>query len=552
MTSTFFGINTAMRALDAQRKAMDTTAHNVANANTDGFTRQTAEMRASTPFPVPSMSREVSAGQMGTGVDVAAILRVRDSFIDTQVREQTSSLGTADTTKTYLEQIESLVNEPSTSGINSLLNKMYAAWYDLSNSADSYVAKAAVVQTSSVLADAVRRVANQLSAMNTSAGGEVSADLADVNSSLKEIADLNGQIVMVKAAGDQPNDLMDRRDLLLDKISEYAKISYQETENGAVTVSMAGTTVVQGKTYEKLAYGDEVNGYLDTLRSLNTAVAGGGPPDVAQRTSILNSISSRVDAHSRIEADGRATVWFGSDPADPAAPGSTILADGLGTLGAETDLGSIVTASSGADATAAEGDLRALLDLRAGDLNSQDGVGKGIAWRLEQMAISLRDQVNVAANGQPVFVSSVTAGTVAQTLVVNNTPPNDYVSDPAKLLAGAAGVPGDGSYALAVSHLQDTGGAPIDGEDISVNAWYQKMIAQLGIDSKQAQAEASNQKLLVDHVKTNREAQSGVSLDEEAANLIRFERAYQAAARVMTVMDDMLDKIINSMGRVGL
>lgn len=480
MSSTFFGLNIAVSALMAQRKAIEVTAHNVANANTEGYTRQEAVMKASVPFPVPTMTGDMVAGQLGTGVAIESIRRIRDGLLDYQIREQLWALGSWDTKSSYLEEIESIVNEPSEAGVDALLNKMWASWYDLSNDPGSYVAKASVVQTSSVLADALRRVALQLKAMREGADQEITSKLSDVNSALTSIDALNQQIATVKAMGDDANDLKDQRDLLLDQLSRMLQVGYQEEAEGSVTV------------------------WLGTPRS---GSAGSAP--------IL--------------------VQLGGSPA-------TL------TWDTSTAAGQVMIGASDVTVNVQNGEIRALIDLRNGDLDPANAAG--FAGRLEALATSLTAAVNNVVNpagaaGQDFFVNGGT-GTLAQGIAVNST----LVGDPGQLPAGDPLLPGDGSIALAVARLQNTA-VSVGGKTITLGAWYQEVISRLGIDGKQAVTMAANQLLLVDHLKVNREAQSGVSLDEEAANMIRFERAYQAAARVMTAMDEMLETLVSGVGIVG-
>ena len=466
----------------AQRRALDVVAHNVANANTDGYARQEAVLQASPPYPFPTADRYVGAGQLGTGVDVLAIRRIRDQLLDYQVREQYWALGNSETTRSYLEQIELIVNEPSDSGINTLLNKMWASWYDLSNNPDSYIAKAAVVQTSTVLADAIKRLAGQVEGMRLGTDQEIGLKLSDVTSALAEIDELNRKIATVTAIGDDANDLRDQRDLLLDQISRVVQIGYQEEASGAVTVWLG--------TPKSGAPG-----------SAPLLVEMGGTPAVL-----------RWD-----EATGQVLSSFDGAP--------------------EVDV----------TAQVLNGELKALIDLRVGELDPTNA--SGFAGRLELFADALIAEVNQIVNplGTGVDFFTPSAGdNDAQLIRVNPA----VVADPQLVPAGTSGEPGDGSIALAVAQLQNTE-VSIAGTSVTLGGWYHQLVSKLGIDSNQAAALATNQGLLVDHLTNRRESVSGVSLDEEAANMVRFERAYQAASRVMTAMDEMLDKLVNGTGIVG-
>jgi len=462
MTSTFFGLNIALQGLMAQRMALDVSAHNVANANTDGYSRQEALMQATPPFTVPTANRLVEAGQLGTGVQVSQVRRLRDDFLDYQIRGQLSALGGWQTLQDTLSQIEALVNEPSDTGLAVALSNMWAAWQDLSANPDSYAARAVVVQSSSVLADALRTGSAQLSQLRDQVGQAITMKVSDMNTWLQQIASLNDQIVKVQAAGDQPNDLRDQRDLLLDRLAQAARITYQE------------------------------------------------------------------------QADGSVKVWLGSDSGNTDA----LLVEGSRSYPLGDSSGALTSTQ---ESLVEDGELKALLDCRDGALDP--AAAGSLAYRWNALAATLIQEVNSrhTPDGSIPFFT----GSGASDIAVNP----DLVADPSQVQAGTGG-PGDGSTALGIARLATTP-VSIDGQMTTLGEWYNALVTRLGTDIEQAKAMTANQQSLVNHLKTNREALSGVSLDEEAANMVRYERAYQASARVMTAMDEMLDRIINGMGVVG-
>ncbi|MGE5620302.1 MAG: flagellar hook-associated protein FlgK [Sphingomonadaceae bacterium] len=497
MTSTFFGLNIALSALTAQQRALEITAHNVANANTEGYTRQEADMVAGRPFPTPIAAVAGQAGQLGTGVDVAMIRRLRDTFLDSQVRSQVGSLGYWETRQDYIEQIEVVFNEPSDEGVNNLLTKFWKAWQDLASNPESYAARVSVVESATVLASVIQRDYGLLQGLRSQADEEIEANLRQVNDWLAEIASLNKQIGAVEAqvasdfdpnvkvAKAQANDLRDRRDLLLDKLSRTLKVGYRE------------------------------------------------------------------------ESDGTVTVWLG----DPASPQILVQADTRRyllhqSMGAPVwDLDGDIATMDGADAIVQDGELKGLLELR--DEMLDVGHTGGIANRLNALAEAIIDLVNGlhagghgldGTTGLPFFGDGVNPSTGAADIQVNPT----LLANANKVgAASAAGQPGNGDQAGAIASALQSQMVTIDGRATTIGDWYRAMIAQLGIDGQQAVDMKTNQGLLVDRLTKNRESFSGVSLDEEAANVIRFERAYQAAARVMNAMDELLEQLVTGVGIVG-
>lgn len=531
MTSTFFGLNIAVSALMAQQRALEVTAHNVANANTEGYTRQDAHMVAASPFPVPiASSMAGQAGQLGTGVDVSMIRRLRDTFLDSQVRSQTGALGYWETKQDYIEQIEAVFNEPSDEGINSLLTEFWGAWQDLAANPEGYAARVSVVQSATVLASVIQRDYTQLQDLRAQADYEVESKLSQVNDWLAEIASLNKQIgavevqvasdfdPSVKVAKDQANDLRDRRDLLLDSLSRTLKVGYREESDGTVTL------------------------WLNDPATPPTAAEIADP---ASKQILVQADTRYYLLHQSMDSP----VWD---------------YDGDITTADTTDLTAPLTDDQ-ADAVVLDGELKGLIEMRDNALN--EATADSLAYRLNELG---RNVISIV-NGYHQLGHGLTTDSANSLLFFakpNTTPPPDYVacddasdiqvnpallSDPNLIRAAASGVgnPGDGDQAQLISEQLRSQQVTIGTHTTTVSDWYRALISHLGIDGQQARDMTTNQSLLVDRLAENRESFSGVSLDEEATNVIRYERAYQAAARVLNAMDEMLERLVNGVGIVG-
>src|SRR3954454_10156339 len=186
--STFLGIQTALRGLMAQQRALDTAGHNVANANTEGYSRQEAVMTAAQAQTLPSGSA-VAGGimQLGTGVDVSAYTRVRDGFLDLQYRAQNMSLGGFEAKSRVLEGAELALAEPGDNGLSTMIGKLWSAWSDVANAPESVPAREALVQQAGLLADGFRRLDADFQAVATQASQEYSS-LAGAGGELANIA----------------------------------------------------------------------------------------------------------------------------------------------------------------------------------------------------------------------------------------------------------------------------------------------------------------------------------------------------------------------------
>jgi flagellar hook-associated protein 1 len=436
--SAFFGLETALRGLLAQQRSLDVTGHNIANASTPGYSRQEAVLAAAPALVMPAGAvQDGSGAQIGAGVDVQAYRRVRDAFIDIQYRAQSMRLGDASTTARSLSNVELALAEPGDNGISALLGRFWNAWSDLANAPESPAARQAVVDAGAAIGNAVAELDSRMAGAQADGAGEyasLTSATGDVASAASDLASLNEAIRQATARGEAPNDLLDRRDTLLDKLASLGQVSTQDL------------------------------------------------------------------------GDGQLRVQFG-DAALPLVDGSTV--HWPQTL------------------TAPGGKLGALLALA-----SPSGPIASYRADLSAFAKNLADSVNARHPGTAFF--SYTAGSEASTLAVAVT------AATVRTTSGTAS--GGNDAALAIAALR---GGAADGA-------YSALVARIGEGVRQAQRAESVGQVLVDALADRRESVAGVSLDEEMTNLVRFQRGYQASARALSAMDELLDDLINRTGRVGL
>src|SRR5918998_4922448 len=228
--SSFYGLQTSLRGLLAQQRLLDTAGHNIANASTKGYSRQEAALVASPALQIPAGGIAGGSGaHLGSGVDVQQYRRIRDQFVDLQYRGQSTNLGEWAARAGSLDRAELALAEPGENGINEQLSRFWDAWANLANAnADPTAAKQALIEQASGLADSFKTVRSQIELVQGQAYAEY-ADLAraagpgdpggEVAQIAKDIADLNDTIRRFITSGDLPNDLLDRRDQLLDDLS---------------------------------------------------------------------------------------------------------------------------------------------------------------------------------------------------------------------------------------------------------------------------------------------------------------------------------------------
>src|SRR5690554_6948290 len=203
MRSTFGGLEVGLRALRAQQLALEITGHNIANADTPGYSRQVANLTSTRPYTVPSLQKPATAGQIGTGVVVAEILRMRDEFIDFQIRKESSNQGKWKARQSNLEQLEVILNEPSDEGIAAYLNQFWSALQELgSNRPDDVAIRSVLRETGIVFTDMIRHTYNQLQTLQRDLDQQAQIMGTRINSLALQIAALNDEIGKVTGIGD--------------------------------------------------------------------------------------------------------------------------------------------------------------------------------------------------------------------------------------------------------------------------------------------------------------------------------------------------------------
>lgn len=486
MISTFGTLNTALTTLHTMQRSIQTTSHNVANASTPGYSRQKNILVTGVPYTVPNSNRYSPFGQVGTGVVAEGIQRFRSSFLDSQIRNETTSFKGWETRYDALQQIEVSLTEPSDTGINSMLNDFWASWHNLAATPDSVSARSNVVETAVDLSTTLRDTHRQLRDFQTDLDDKIALQVDEINHIATRIADLNKNVREVIAVGQQPNDLLDERDQLITQLSEMINIDVSETDSGTAMISVGGKLLVMDHMVHEMAVDQDP----------------------------ANNMMNRV-------------VW--ADTGAVVQVQGVQLEGGLSSVAMERLGGTLGGAMLARDIILPE--KMAQLDDIANALVSEVNALHVTAFGLD------------GANGRNFFD---TATTGAHNIDVSTVIKNDHT------LVGTAAATdslGDGSVALEIARLQSA--TVLNGGTTTINDYYRAAITSLGQEAQQADVMMSNQELLVEHLTTRQEEIAGVSLDEETVYLLQYQRAYQAAARVMTTVDEMLEKVINGMGLVG-
>ena len=321
--SSFYGLQTSLRGLLAQQRALDTTGHNIANASTAGYSRQEAVMAAAPALVIPQGAVQGGAGaHIGAGVDVLAYRRVRDTFLDLQYRAQATRLGEEAGRAQGLDRAELSLAEPSDDGINKQLSEFWSAWADLANAADDPAARTSLLEKAGSLANAFGIVDSQLALVGEQAAEEyatLTAAGGEIDQIGQEIAALNDTIKRFVTAGDTPNDLMDQRDQLLDKLAAYGTTSVLRNPDGSVDVTFGGAAapMIDAAGHHAEPLGASPGGRLGALKDLSTVPGGLIDSYRAELGAVAETLASAVNAIH--------PGFFGVSHAPPASYGAATL-----------------------------------------------------------------------------------------------------------------------------------------------------------------------------------------------------------------------------------
>ncbi|HJA91375.1 MAG TPA: flagellar hook-associated protein FlgK, partial [Candidatus Jeotgalibaca merdavium] len=213
MSGLFGTLNIGTRGMAASQTALQTTSHNLANMNTDGYTRQRVNFEAENPYHLGGV------GQIGTGVKLSGVVRVIDDYVTKQIQQESGSYNRYAQKSEILSKLEMIFNEPSETGLSNGLSKFYSAWNYLGSNPELPTAKTMVSQEAQSLADTLTHMSNQIEGVQADTVYAIQKDVMDFNNKIEQLNTLNQQIFNVTVKGDTPNDLLDQRDRLTTELA---------------------------------------------------------------------------------------------------------------------------------------------------------------------------------------------------------------------------------------------------------------------------------------------------------------------------------------------
>lgn len=595
MSGLFSTFNVAKRGMFAQQKAIDVTTHNIANANTAGYSRQRATMETTKPFGMPSINTAMGPGQLGTGVQISSIVRIRDSFLDYQVRTENGTKGLYEGREKFLTEIESIINEPSDTGVSTLLGKVFDSWQELSKHAESSNARTVVAQQSKALTDELNNTYNQLVKLKGNSQDVIKQNVVDINNMLDQINELNQQVISVKVGGNEPNDLMDKRDLLVDELSVKFGITIDKKSLGGENLKPTEEGGLANGYLIKCNPNEEVRrfSYINTIVPKDGQKPGedgtyevsyykNGDMSTEQNKVTINMTLTNEDYTNM---DQCRVLWSDSEGYAIEANGNRI--KGTDSTGADIPaVTGVIGAATGTDIKffkPEKGELSGYMsvqkdiDIYMGQLNR---LAKGIAFSINAIHSG---ETDASADTLKFFVNvndvdkeeEITAGNISINEVI--------LKDVMNIKAGKGDAAGesDGNRALAIAMLRDVrldlqgidsknrdsflnpiagsifNSDPVLGVKViasnaggmTVNSYFKDTVNRLAVQTQEAKRIVKNHESLLASLDESRTSISGVSLDEEMANMIQFQHAYQANAKIISTVDELLDVVINGLKR---
>lgn len=622
MGSTFSGIEMGKRSMMAHTESITTAGHNISMADTEGYSRQRVQLKAMDPLYRPDLERAEVPGQIGQGMVAESVNRIRDELLDQRITSQANQETYWDTRSKYYTMLEQIYNEPDEVSVRSNMDKYWQAWQELSVNPESQAARQAVVTRGESLTDSINQRWTSLMGVGTLLEGDVQATVKQVNDYSKQIAELNGEIVRSRGMGDNPNDLLDRRDNLVDKLSQLANITTDQRDPDEFMVHIDGKVLVQGgiargfdlepvmdnNGYSKLVWNDtkldaDISGgklgalielrdkdVRSEVQSLNTMTMNFSDlvNDVHRNSAGANNVTgldfftqhafventngnydrngdgeldhsyifrftgtTALNAQEQVGLEGvmtlsaaNGTVQVPYHPTDTVETVVNRINDSNGEVKAYLDRNNNLVLKATTSQGMEEPDfvIRHVEDsghFLAGYAGILRGTGAANAYDFAQA-----DAVNALAGAQ-FAVAPVT--NPAGYIEVNKEIRNDVMSVAAARPASDGGAAtGDARAAVEIAAIRNT--PVMVGRKRTLDDYFADSVTNVGLKGEQAENNLNSQKAVMGDLRDLRDSISGVNVDEELADLIKFQHGYNAAAKFITVWDSLVDTVINRLG----
>jgi flagellar hook-associated protein 1 FlgK len=559
-------LNVGQTALAVNSATLQVTGNNIANAGNANYTRETSDVTA-------NADQEMQPGVfVGTGVDLSGVQRQVDESLQARLDSANSDYQAATTSQNWSGQIQSIFNALGTSNLDTAMSSFYGSFSTLASNPQDSAQRQEVIQAGVSLASEFNSVGGQLQDLQQNIGQQLTSLTGSANTLASQIASLNQQISTSNGGGASPggnNALLDQRDALVGQLSQLANVQTVNQGNGTVNVYLGSEPLVMGTSSRGLTVTPvTVNGeptyQLNFASDGATATVTSGQigallTSQTQANSVtgqLNTLAAGViNAVNTIHASGQGTSGFTSVTATNQVLDSTAALNSTGAglafppqngsfvvhvTNAATGLSSstlvqVNLTGSGSDTT---------LNSLATSLNAISGVQASISGGYLTIATTApntqitfsQDTSNTLAG---LGINTFFSGEDASSIAVNS----QLAANPSLLAAAQDGNSDDNSNALAIASADTVNQTLLGGT--TTQSTYTNMINGISSTAAAAQSNSTATQDIVNTLQSQRDATSGVSLDEEAINLIQEQQAYQGAARLISTIDQLFTTLMN-------
>ena len=535
-------------ALNSLQRAISTTGNNIANVNTDGYSRQEVEFASRTP-------NRIGGVELGTGVEISSIRRAYDQFLTQDVQARTSSSGYYSLYSTTAEQIDNLMADPATS-ISSAMDQFFAAMEAVANSPTSQPERQVLLSEAGTLANRFNYVDARLSELAENTNEQMSVFVMDINQHSQDIAQLNQQIARLeRTPGGSPNDLLDQRDRAIESLSKLVRVDTRLQEDGSINVFTAsGHRLVSQSGAETLRMSSAPQ--PDGPVRLYISAPGGADAEMTN-VSLGGELGAAVDVSKNVIDRARRDIGLLAVGLTETFNTQHKAGDTLNQVAGAEFFASIIPVATASPLNSGTTTVSAVID----DATLMTGDSYQIDYTDSVVTITnLSTNVTQEINGTTVSIDGVTftvspfsnltdgdrflvepTGRAASSMAVAITDTSDIAA------ADSGGNVGDNRNMLSLIALREANNLK-DGTK-SVYDIYNNAVSQVAVDTRSARANADTELSLLQSVTDRRDGITGVNLEEEAANLIRYQQAYQAAAQIITTANDVFDTLLRATSR---
>lgn len=493
----FYSLEIAKTGLFVSRKALDVTGHNIANADTVGYTRQRLITSSLDPYNSGMRLRPTDSHTVGGGVNIQALDQIRDAFVDREFRRENCDIGMWSTRSNEIEYIEALLNETSDNSISDSLADFFNSINELSKDTVNKEIRTNTQQNAIKLCETINHFYNQFVELQKVHNDSMKVTSMHINDYLTNIAAYNKEVFSYELSGDKANDLRDKRNVMLDELSKLVNIEYKENSNGHLSVTVEGQVLVDHTTVNKIeAVADQTGVVSGEPGFYSIYMEGTVTP--------FNYSSGQLEGYRNLR-DGNATDNLGIPR----------ILDNLNTLAR-----SLAEQFNNVNST--------------GFTIPHDGIPS-------QTGINFFD---VPAGGY----ADITGRNFKISAEVKDSVYNIAASDTFIDITASNDLKGNNKNALKMVELTSRVDIPVVS---NFEDFLKSTIVEVAIDSSHSKKMEESQRAIMSNLENRRQSISGVSVDEEMIEMVKYQHSYAAASRMINTIDEAIEIIINRTGLVG-